>query len=253
MLQTRAYAAARPRISVIVPVFNKAPFVVAALDSVVACGRADVEILLLDDCSSDQSAARITAWIRDHPDTPAAFLTRATNGGVARTRNALLARARGEFVFTLDADNGVYPTALDAFAAVLDENPEGSFAYGPIEVRRDGGFAGLLSPRPLDVDEIRYGNYVDSMAMFRTTALREVGGWNDALHTWEDYELWLRFLEKDISGVFVPQVHAWYVMRDGTLRTAADLELICVWSQLRASAPTILAGPPVRHRPERSD
>ena len=253
MLQTRAYAAARPRISVIVPVFNKAPFVVAALDSVVACGRADVEILLLDDCSSDQSAARITAWIRDHPDTPAAFLTRATNGGVARTRNALLARARGEFVFTLDADNGVYPTALDAFAAVLDENPEGSFAYGPIEVRRDGGFAGLLSPRSLDVDEIRYGNYVDSMAMFRTTALREVGGWNDALHTWEDYELWLRFLEKDISGVFVPQVHAWYVMRDGTLRTAADLELIGVWSQLRASAPTILAGPPVRHRPERSD
>jgi len=42
-------------------------------------------------------------------------------------------------------------------------------------------------------------------------------------------------------------------MRDGTLRTAADLELIGVWSQLRASAPTILAGPPVRHRPERSD
>lgn len=244
LLQSRLYAAARPRISVLIPVFNKAPLVASAMDSVLACGRSDVEILLLDDMSTDQSRQRIMQWIREHPHTPASLLARRFNGGVSRARNSLLSRARGEFVFTLDADNGVYPTALDTFVEALDADPAKSFAYGPIEIRQNETYAGLLSTRPLDPEELRWGNYVDSMAMFRTAALRELNGWNEAMHTWEDYELWLRLLESGRSGVFVQQTHTWYGTHEGTLRTAAGLEMVGLWSQLRTSAPTIFADRP---------
>lgn len=240
-LRTPAYAAASPRVSVIVPVHNAAPWIAEALDSLMAGSYRDLEILLLDDASQDASPTVVEAYLAAHPDVPMSFTRSSVNRRPAATRNALLDQARGEFVFTLDADNGVYPTALARLVAALDADPGAVFAYAIIAAFRSGEPAALVSSRPWNPNLFRYGNYIDNMALLRTATLRSLGGWDASIANWEDFHLWVRYAEAGHRAAFVPSILSWYRLSPYSMRTEVALTEPVVWAQLRASAPTVLS------------
>ena len=80
-----------------------------ALASVAASAYEDYEVLVLDDASTDRSAEMVRRFFEEHPWMPAVLMAHRRNAGLPRTRNAITEHARGEFIFVLDADNGLYP------------------------------------------------------------------------------------------------------------------------------------------------
>ena len=109
VVQTPSYHRTSPRVSVLVPLYNHAEEVSGAMASVAASEYYELELVVLDDGSSDASQQTALDFLHEHPFLPAMLLEHHVNRGLGKTRNDLVASARGEYVFMLDADNEVYP------------------------------------------------------------------------------------------------------------------------------------------------
>jgi GT2 family glycosyltransferase len=239
-VRSAAYDAAHPRITVAIPMYNGASLVGDALSSAIANEGVDSEIIVVDDGSHDDSAATVARFIDEHPLVPLQLIRSSSNLGPSGARNALLAAARGEFIFMLDHDNGIYRNALSRLQTALVSDEGAAFAYAPIAVITDGKPRGLISSRPWNPDAFRFDNYIDNMALYRTSVLREFGGWNTSLPHWEDFHLLLRLAEAGQRAAFVPQVLAWYRVSSYSMSQEAAVHRRWLWSQMRAAAPTVL-------------
>jgi hypothetical protein len=242
--QTPAYEAARPRLTVGVSLHNYALEVRDALASVAASDYDDYELLVLDDASTDGSVTAIESYISSHPWLPAALAVHRENQGLARTRNALVRHARGELIFVLDADNGVYPEALGRLVRALDADPDAAFAYPTIAVRQGDRPAGLLSYHDWDPELLAVTNFIDAMAIIRRDALLDIGGyWDDPrIVGWEDYDLWCRIAEGGGHGVHVPEILAWYRQTGHSMLSLTELDVTVARSLVAARAPGVFAG-----------
>jgi len=112
---------ATPLVSVVVPMFNHARFVAAALDSVLAEGYPNLELLVLDDGSRDGSADVAAAWIQEHGGRFARCeLRRQENAGICRTLNRLVASSRGTYIVPLASDDQLVPGGIRARVDALE-------------------------------------------------------------------------------------------------------------------------------------
>jgi hypothetical protein len=223
-----------PRVSVVVTVYNYAALVTKAIESVAASDFADYEMVIVDDASSDDSGERIRTALAWAPWVPARLVTRSRNGGLAEARNLGTQLAAGELVFILDADNMVYPHTLRRLVEVLDEAPDASFAYGIIEQFGVDGPSGLVSYLGWDPQRLRYGNFVDAMAMMRRAPLLELGGYvtDPRLHGWEDFALWCAFADRGWRGVRVPEIVARYRVAPHSMISITNIDTSVAWSLL---------------------
>jgi hypothetical protein len=240
--RTPAYERTSPRVSVLVPLYNHAEEVEAALESVAATELRELEIVVLDDASTDGSREAVLAFLLARPFLPALLLRHSVNRGLGRTRNDLVAAARGELVFMLDADNEVYPTALPRLVEALDRDPGAFFAYSMLEEHENGESDLLRSCLPWDPERLAEQNYIDAMSLLRRDELVAVGGYTEdlRLHGWEDYDLWCRCLQRGLRGVLVPQILARY-RRAGhsMLASVTNLDVSEAEALLRARYPVL--------------
>lgn len=99
----------KPQLSVIVANYNSAPYTAECLDSILAQTFKDLEILVYDDCSTDDSTEIIKKYEKKHP-VKVRVIFSPVNRGVARTRHEAILQARGEYITTLDSDDYYYET-----------------------------------------------------------------------------------------------------------------------------------------------
>lgn len=214
-----------PRVSVVMPAYNAARTIVSAIDSALEQQFADIEVVVVDDGSSDDTTA-VVERITDRR----VRLLRQANAGPSSARNAGVEAAAGELVAMLDADDLWLPTYLEAAVAALDAAPEGGFAWTDAwvydEVRREVRVAHAMAYQrpparpPADADgllrELVQRNFVYGSTTVRRSVLLEVGGYRSSLTASEDYDLWLRILSAGYAGVRVRGNHAIYRRRPGT-------------------------------------
>lgn len=121
-----AYFAMNPRFSVIVPLYNKAPFVKKALESIISQTFTDWECIIVDDGSTDNSAAICEEFL--HPLTRSSVhpirLFRQPNSGVAKARNIGVENSHGEYLCFLDADDWWKLTFLEELDKLISEYPD---------------------------------------------------------------------------------------------------------------------------------
>ena len=232
----------RPKISVIMALYNYAVEVVEALDSLLASRMTDTEVVVVDDGSTDGAAQVVTGWARAHPETRLLMVEHPVNRGLAAARNAALDFARGEYCFVLDADNCVYPNTLEVLAGALDDDEGAAFAYGYLAMYRSGEPFGLLSWYPWEPLRLRAGNYIDAMALFRTEVLHELGGYSSdrRLYGWEDYDLYCRLAESGGHGEFVPQIVGRYRVSPASMRSLSDLSYNSAFAALKEHCPRLM-------------
>jgi hypothetical protein len=243
--RSAAWEEADPRVSVCIPLFDHAEFVGDALASVAASDLADVEVVVLDDASTDGSADVVTAFSQERPWLALTLLQRPVNAGLPAARNELLRHARAPYVVMLDADNELRPPCLDRLAEALDADPGAFFAYPILECHRDGRPDGLLSFLPWEPERLREHNPIDALAMLRREELIALGGYveDPALHGWEDYELWCRCAVTGRRGVHLPRLLARYRRDAGSMLSVTDLDTADVEAALRARHPQLFAPP----------
>lgn len=122
----------RPTISVIIPTFNRGPICEEAVQSVLGQSLGGAEIVVVDDGSSDDTAARMARY-------PAVTYLRQENSGASVARNRGVLASRGELIAFLDSDDLFVPTHLEESARFLAEEPGVDFVFGDIEKFNGGG------------------------------------------------------------------------------------------------------------------
>jgi glycosyltransferase involved in cell wall biosynthesis len=185
-------------VAVIIPCFNQGVFLNEAIESALRQTVTPNEIIVIDDGSTDDSAAVARAH-------PAVRYMRQENRGSAAARNAGLRLASSEFVIFLDADDLLLPGAVAAGVADLSAHPGCVMTFGRHGyVNMDG-----RERRPAHDRDVREPylamleqNFVvvPAAAMFRRSAVEDVGGFDESMRTSEDYDLYLRLTrERPIS------------------------------------------------------
>lgn len=126
--------ASRPKVSVVIPTYNRADYIAAAVESVFAQTLDDVEVVVVDDGSTDDTAQRLA------PFTGKLNYLCTGNQGPARARNEGMRRARGEYIAYLDSDDLYYPFKLQLQAALLDQYPDVGLVYSEFSAFDDAGW-----------------------------------------------------------------------------------------------------------------
>jgi glycosyltransferase involved in cell wall biosynthesis len=184
-----------PRIAVVISTYNRAQLVDEAIRSVEAQGGADVEIIVVDDGSTDDTARVVR---ERHP--AAVYVLQPHSGHPGAARNRGLAAACSELVAFLDDDDVFLPGKLAAQLAAFDAHPSAGLAYSdghffaddpsiPIGRLLDG------MPRPSGdaFPDLLRGNFIfPSMAVVRRACLDAAGVFDEDMCYAQDYDLWLR-------------------------------------------------------------
>jgi Glycosyl transferase family 2/Glycosyl transferases group 1 len=236
----------KPDVSVLLTVYNYADYVLHALQSVALSDMDNIEVIAVDDASTDHSVEAVRVACAELPWLSLRLVRRAQNRGLSAARNLGAMHAKSDLLFILDADNMVLPSGLGKLAGALADHPEAAFAYGIIEAFDVDGPSGLLSWLEWDPERLRYGNYIDAMAMIRQSALQETGGYSTdtALSMgWEDFALWVAMADHGLAGVRVPDFVGRYRVNPHSMLSLTDIDNSAVWAALLRRYPS-LAGQP---------
>jgi len=176
-------------------VHNGAPWVAEAVQSVLTQSLTDLELIVVDDGSTDATAA-VLAAVRD----PRLSVERQPRAGLTRSLNRALARARAPLLARLDADDAARPERLARQYAFLVAHPEvGLLGTGAREIDVRGVEIRLIRPPEEDLairhTLIRANPFVHSTVMMRRALVEQVGGYDPSFPVAQDYDLWLRLSE----------------------------------------------------------
>lgn len=200
----------RARASVIVPLYNYEQYIIETLDSVLAQTCREIDLIVIDDCSTDRSVERVEQWMRSQRDSDIGLglWRNVENVRLATTRNTGINLSTSEYCFFLDADNQIYPRCLEKHLDALDARPAADAAYSLIQVF--GKRAGIVGAGVFERDALSHGNFIDAMAMIRRSTLLALDGFHHIDHGWEDYDFWLRLCEADGMAVHIPEILSRY-------------------------------------------
>jgi glycosyltransferase involved in cell wall biosynthesis len=189
-----------PRIAVIVPCFNDGHLVTEAVASLGAAAE-PLELVVVDDGSTDPHTLTVLDGLREQGVT----VVRQENTGLPGARMAGLAATTAPFVFPLDADDHAVAATLSLLADRLESDPALAACFGDyVEFgEREELVRGV--PERLDPFRIAYVNEYPVTALFRRTALEQVGGWRAIRWGYEDWDLWMGLAEQGFAGVHVGQ------------------------------------------------
>ncbi|MDR3465514.1 MAG: glycosyltransferase [Xanthobacteraceae bacterium] len=215
-------------VTVVIPLHNYAHHVVEALDSVRAQTLVALDLIIVDDCSTDTSLAVATEWARRHAKrfNRVAVLHHPSNGGLACSRNTGFDAADTAYVLPLDADNVLQPACCEKLLATI-RRTGAAFVYPTIQ--QFGGWAGRMGDLPYDPQHFVGGNYIDAMALVAKEAWAMVGGYH-RVRSWEDFDLWSSIAEQGLRGEWHAEVLARYRVHDASmLRTWTSLPANSRW------------------------
>lgn len=234
---------ARPKVSVLLTVHNYADFVGEAIRSVALSKLREVEVIAIDDASTDSSIAAVEAACEELPWLSLTHVRLTRNRGLPAARNLAVRYARADLLFILDADNKVMPEGLSLLAQALDDDPEAGFAYGIVQSFDANGPVDLMNWLPWDADRLRQGNYIDAMAMLRRSSFEAVGGYSTepALYGWEDYALWLAMADRGYRGAHVPDFVGQYRKSPHSMIALANVDSSAAWGALLRRYPSLTA------------
>lgn len=233
-----------PTVSVVIPTYNTAGYVTRAVDSVLAQTYQDLEIIVVDDGSTDATRERLAPYgNRIH------YLYQ-ENQERAAARNTGIRYAQGEYVAFLDADDYWLPSKLEQQVAAFDKHPETGMVYSQVYVvDRHGhclhtsgrGTGGKPELPPTIFCKLLVGNLVPSPTpLIRRDGIEKIGGFDTEVIPCEDHDYWVR-LSRHFSIIGLEQPLACYqpsgpaLLRKMAAKNAQDAVVRLVEKQRDAS------------------
>ena len=183
-----------PKVSVIIPAYNAESYIGEALGSIMNQTWSDFECILINDCSTDQTAKVIRSW----HDNRIILLHNEVNMGIAATYNKGLDYATGTYVARMDADDISLPERLRKQVEFLDANPDIGAVGSAIARFCESSDLGVISlpicPKQVKVNMLSNQSIANPSSMFRTSILNNNNlRCREEYDIAEDYDFWSRF------------------------------------------------------------
>jgi len=230
----------QPLVSVIIPAFNCASFIRDALRSVSEQSYPSVELLVIDDGSTDETPYIVQSQ-------PGVRYLRQDNRGPSAARNAGIAAARGDYIAFLDADDLWMPDKLARQVSLLQQYPDAAFAFADMRLVSQQNHTESSMFEKYFLNEKFFGhpcrvidaavklvwsNFIPtSTVLTRKHPVEEAGGFDEAFRKCEDWDLWLR-LALRAPIVYSPEllmlkrVHDVNASRDATGMNVAAMQVL---------------------------
>lgn len=200
-------------VSVIIPVYNAAHYVSETIQSVLASTYADLEVVCIDDGSTDNSLQVLQQLAQT--DSRIRVLHQA-NAGVCRARNAAIAASKGEYILPVDADNLLMPDFISQAVGVLQSQPEVKAVAPTAEFF--GERTGLWRLPKFDLKTEAHRNILDTCALYRRSDFDQTDGYCAEIIAREDWDFWINMLKRGGTVVRLPELGLRYRVQKGSKR-----------------------------------
>lgn len=202
-----------PLVSVVIPCYNQAHFLPDAYTSMARQTWRDLEVIVVDDGSTDATAQVAEELFARHPDLPSR-LVRQRNRGLSEARNAGIRAARGQWILALDADDMFRREFLALAMEQLREHPELNLIS--CAVQQFGHTKDTWTPRPYTPELLPEHDTFPGTCLFRKSLWEDAGGY-DPSHPWgmEDWNFWLRCMKVGIVPRQLPFLGLLYRTHEG--------------------------------------
>jgi glycosyltransferase involved in cell wall biosynthesis len=212
-----------PKVSVILPTYNRANLLPVAVESVLSQDYRDFELIVVDDGSTDATRE----VLHSYSDPRIRSLTQ-ENLGIGSALNAGIEAARGSFIARIDSDDRWLPGLLAVEVPILESQPAAGVVYARAQAMDEGGsplpqMLGAALKFPGDpFKSFVYGDFGCAItALIRRDCLERAGLYDESLVGNEDWELWIR-LSRITSFVFIDRVLANFRMHPGRTTAGAS-------------------------------
>jgi GT2 family glycosyltransferase len=204
-----------PTFSVVIAAYQAAATIAGAVESALAQSLPPLEVIVCDDGSTDDTARSLEPYL------DRIVLIRKSQGGAASARNAALARARGDFIAVLDADDAYLPARLEALAALAVARPHLDILCTDAFLEIDENVVARFSEGcPFELRDQRTAILERCFCVapaYRRAALLKVGGFDESLPTGEDWECLIRLMRAGASAGMVDEPLYRYRFHDRSL------------------------------------
>lgn len=219
-------------VSVVIPCFNYGAYVMEAIDSCLSSTYTDIEIIVVNDGSTDPMTQKILRSL----NRPKTIVIHTTKQGVSAARNTGILRAKGKYILTLDADDKIDRTLIKRFVDVLEAKPEIGYVY--CWTQRFGDRASIWRTEPFDAYNLLFRNLNSGTALFRKEAWKAAGGFNEEMKTgYEDWDFWISLVEKGWLGHRIPEPLFYFRKHRGALLSKARNLHDSLVQQIRSNHP----------------
>ena len=175
-----------PLVSVIITCYNDGEYIKEAIESVEQSTLKNVELIIVDDCSTDLST---TNKLNELISQNYTIIFCPQNKGVGNARNMGIENAKGQYILTLDGDDKLMPQYLEKAANVLNTNQNTVLVY--CNVKRFGLLNTIRVAPEFNLQTLLAGNYIASASMFRKSNWQTAGGYDSQMPNYEDWEFWI--------------------------------------------------------------
>ena len=199
----------RSKVSVIIPCYNYAEYLPYTVGSVLAQTFRDIEIIIVNDGSTDDTQAVAEKLIADNPRVRIKVISQNNSGQPAISRNRAISNATGDYILPLDGDDEIDPNLLAEAVGILDDNPQIALVY-PDQTHVWPDETKVFKSKEWDVEKFRETNLLPHCALFRRHLWGDVGGYRTNVIGYEDWDFWIGCAEKGYLGQRLPKPYFIY-------------------------------------------
>ncbi len=203
----------KPLVSIIVPMYNAAPYISETLESVVASTYRPIEVIVMDDGSTDDSLSIAQQFASSHTEV---IVLSQPNAGASAARNSAIRASHGDYILPVDADDRIHPLYIEEAENILANRPE---------VRVVGCRAEFFGERtgewhfpPFSKELLARKNMIGICSMYRRADWNQTPGYMETCAAREDWDLWLSLFEKGGDFVRLPNIRLYYRVRKNSKR-----------------------------------
>jgi glycosyltransferase involved in cell wall biosynthesis len=189
-----------PLVSVVIPCYNYGKYVEEAIDSCLQSTLTDLEIIVVNDGSTDPDTIEFLAQL----DKPKTLVIHQENKGLPAARNVGIRQSRGKYILPLDADDKIDPSLLEKEVDILESDPHLGFVTSWMKSFGDSQVVWRFPA--YNFYKLLFCNMVANSSLFRKEAWEQVDGYNEQMKRgYEDWDFWISLGEKGWRGNTIPE------------------------------------------------
>ncbi len=209
-----------PLFSVVIPCYNQGGYLRETVQSVVASAYPNIEIIIVDDGSKDNSQEVAMKIAEEHKNVR---YIHQKNSGPSKARNHGIRLAQGKYILPLDADDLIAPNYIPEAVTILENRPDVQLVY--CEAEKFEGKTGHWKLRPFSLNLLARDNMIFVSGIFRKSDWEKCGGFDeDMIWGREDWEFWISLLKNGGEVVKLPFVGFYYRVKANSRRKGMTSE-----------------------------